>query len=473
MLSLRKRLRWRRPWGLGVPGVAALLACAAACALAERAPACRAAGLSPYFGTKSRYEDVARPAPGPAPELGSCVPLQLVAVVRHGTRYPTAKQVGRLRSLHGLLLRTGPPGPGLASALARWPLAYEDWMDGQLVDKGNQDMRQLATRLATRFPTLLGRAGPASVRFVTSSKPRCVDSASAFAQGLWEQLHPERPAPDPADMEWGPPRVNDKLMRFFDHCEKFLVEVEKNDSALYHVEAFKNGPEMQKIIKKVAAILQVPASDLNADLIQVAFFSCSFDLAIRDIQSPWCDVFDTEDAKVLEYLNDLKQYWKRGHGYAINSRSSCTLFNDIFRHLDEAMEQRQKSQPISSPAIFHFGHAETLLPLLSLMGYFKDKEPLTAYNYREQTGRQFRSGHIVPYASNLIFVLYHCERAETPAGQYQVQLLLNERPLPFVHSPDTVTAYQDLKDHYRDILQSCRSDQECALPGINITSDEL
>ncbi|XP_044532908.1 multiple inositol polyphosphate phosphatase 1-like [Gracilinanus agilis] len=254
-------------------------------------------------------------------------------------------------------------------------------------------------------------------------------------------------------MEWGPPRVNDKLMRFFDHCEKFLVEVEKNDSALYHVEAFKNGPEMQKIIKKVAAILQVPVSDLNADLIQVAFFfSCSFDLSIRDIQSPWCDVFDTEDAKVLEYLNDLKQYWKRGHGYAINSWSSCTLFNDIFRHLDEAVEQRQKSQPVSSPAIFHFGHTEMLLSLLSFMGYFKDKEPLTAYNYKEQMHRQFRSGHIVPYVSNLIFVLYHCDWAQTPARQYQVQLL------PSVHSLETVTAYQDLKDHYRDILQSCRTD---------------
>ncbi|XP_020927944.1 multiple inositol polyphosphate phosphatase 1 isoform X2 [Sus scrofa] len=274
------------------------------------------------------------------------------------------------------------------------------------------------------------------------------------------------------DMECGPPRINDKLMRFFDHCEKFLTQVERNATALYHVEAFKTGPEMQNILKKVAAILQVPVNNLNADLIQVAFFTCSFDLAIKGVKSPWCDVFDIDDAKVLEYLNDLKQYWKRGYGYTINSRSSCTLFQNIFQHLDKAIEQKQSSQPVSSPVILQFGHAETLLPLLSLMGYFKDKEPLTAYNYKEQMHRKFRSGHIVPYASNLIFVLYHCKNAKTPKEEFRVQMLLNEKVLPLAHSQETVSLYEDLKNHYKDILQSCQTTEDCELPKVN-TSDEL
>lgn len=48
------------------------------------------------------------------------------------------------------------------------------------------------------------------------------------------------------------------------------------------------------------------------DLIQVAFFTCSFDLAIKGVKSPWCDVFDTDDAMVsvnfavsLLFLHDL------------------------------------------------------------------------------------------------------------------------------------------------------------------------
>nr|XP_035124293.2 multiple inositol polyphosphate phosphatase 1 isoform X5 [Callithrix jacchus] len=291
---------------------AALLSSFARCSLLEpRDPV--ASSLSPYFGTKTRYEDVnpgllsGPEAPWRDPELleGTCTPVQLVALIRHGTRYPTAKQIRKLKQLHGLLQARGSREGGagstgsrdLGAALADWPLWYADWMDGQLVEKGRQDMRQLALRLASLFPALFSLENYGRLRLITSSKHRCVDSGAAFLQGLWQHYYPGLPPPDVADMECGPPRVNDKLMRFFDHCEKFLTEVERNATALYHVEAFKTGPEMQNILKKVSATLEVPVNDLNADLIQVAFFTCSFDLAIKGIKSPWCDVFDIDDAK--------------------------------------------------------------------------------------------------------------------------------------------------------------------------------
>ncbi|XP_003409301.1 multiple inositol polyphosphate phosphatase 1 isoform X4 [Loxodonta africana] len=250
-----------------------------------------ASALSPYFGTKTRYEDVnpgllPNPeAPRRDPELleGTCTPVQLVAVIRHGTRYPTAKQIRKLRHLHGLLQARGPGGGrprgtggrDVGAALADRPLWYADWMDGQLVEKGRQDMRQLALRLASLFPALFCPENFGRLRLVTSSKHRCVDSGAAFLQGLWQHYHPGLPPPDVADMECGPPRINDKLMRFFDHCKKFLTEVESNATALYHVEAFKTGPEMQSILKKVAATLEVPVNDLNAGLSQFLLQSSS------------------------------------------------------------------------------------------------------------------------------------------------------------------------------------------------------
>lgn len=38
----------------------------------------------------------------------------------------------------------------------------------------------------------------------------------------------------------------------------------------------------------------------------------------------------------MEYANDLKQFWKRGYGYDINSKSSCILFHDLFERLEKA-----------------------------------------------------------------------------------------------------------------------------------------
>ncbi|NXY91506.1 MINP1 phosphatase, partial [Alcedo cyanopectus] len=432
------------------------------------------AGLSGYFGTKSRYEEVnphlvrdplsLGPAAGASRLPAACTPLQLRAVLRHGTRYPTAGQIRRLGQLHSRLLRPAASSCPAAAELAAWQMWYEESLDGRLAPQGRRDMELLARRLAARFPALF--AARRRLLLASSSKHRCLQSAAAFRRGLGPSLS--------LGGDEGEVEVNDSLMRFFDHCAKFVALVEENEAAMCQVDAFKEGPEMGKVLEKVASNLCLPVEELNADLVQVAFLTCSYELAIKNVTSPWCSLFSEEDAKVLEYLNDLKQYWKRGYGYDINSRSSCILFQDIFQHLDKAVEESKSSKPISSPLIVQVGHAETLQPLLALMGFFKDDEPLKANNYKRQMHRKFRSGRIVPYGANLVFVLYHCEQLKSSAEEYQVQMLLNEKLLSFHHSNETISTYADLKDYYQDILKNCHFKEECELPKINVTAvDEL
>lgn len=109
-----------------------------------------------------------------------------------------------------------------------------------------------------------------------------------------------------------------------------------------------------------------------------------------------------------------------------------------------------------------FGHAETLLPLLALMGLFKDEKPLTAESFSGQSEQKFRSGTIVPYASNLLFVLYHCDLVESPKEEYQVQVFLNENLLPLPHSQQSVCLFDDLKKQYSHLL-NCHVKEECEL----------
>ncbi|KAJ7324190.1 hypothetical protein JRQ81_017210 [Phrynocephalus forsythii] len=384
--------------------------------------------LSPYFGTKSRYEELhphlledplslGPPQPGFPLPPASCTPLQLSALVRHGTRYPTREQREKLGRLHALVLgRNNGTGSPCAAAerLSRWAMWLQPDMDGQLASRGRRDMKALAGRLAARFPGLL--APQRRLAFVSSSKPRCLDSAHAFREGLREALlqhhrgqQQQRPTAEGNETMIETFEINDRLMRFFDYCKKFIKDVEDNSTAMHEVNAFKKGPEMKK---------------------------------------------------VLEYLNDLKQYWKRAYGYPIDSRSSCSLFQSIFKHLDQAVMESKSSKPISSPVILQFGHAETLQPLLALMGYFKDAEPLKAHNYHRQMDRKYRSGRIVPYAANLLFLLYRCD----PEKDYKIQILLNERLLQFPHSGDTVSSYTSLENHYKDLLQNCNFDEVCAMP---------
>lgn len=418
--------------------------------------------IATHFGTKTRYEEVnphllrdalsvnrsvLRPPPSE-----SCAPVHLTAVIRHGSRFPTVKNIRRIRALSQLIRTqpTPPPGDGtppdwLQDIRKRWENWYTEDMDGQLVMKGREDLRQLAVRLSLLFPSLLSEENLRRISLRSSSKHRCERSVEAFQEGLWRS----------SDVPYAH-QVDDELLRFFERCRGYVEGVEKNRTALVEVEKFKHGEEMEGVRRRTAERLGLHHHLLTPDLVEAAFFLCSYELSIKSLHSPWCFLFDEDDAKVLEYKSDLKQYWKRSHGHVISSLSSCPLFHHVFRTLDKAGRPRRSTEAPPEPASILVGHAETLLPLLSLLGLYKDETPPTANNYHTQHGRSFRTSLIVPYAANLLFVLYDCQRGP------RLQLLVNESPVRFPGlEAEDAPLYRDVRATYRHLLDGCDFHREC------------
>ncbi|CAN9499728.1 unnamed protein product [Ophioblennius macclurei] len=421
--------------------------------------------IAGYFTTKGRYEEVnpylredilAVNTSVLQPPSPQCRQIHLTAIIRHGTRYPTTKNVKKMRKLYDIVrLNASGEQSWLREIRTQWRMWYTDDMDGRLVQKGVDDHRHLAVRLTKLFPGLLSeeklRAG--LVRFMTSSKHRCVNSTLSFKAGLtglWAI----------GDKEFDH-AVNDALMRFFDQCTRFVEEVDNNPSALKEMDKFKEGPEMKRVQQKIADRLGVPYNLIDDDMAEAAFYLCAYEFAIKTVNSPWCQLFDEVDAQVMEYANDLKQFWKRGYGHDINSKSSCILFHDVFSRLEKAVSENKSGQQVTEAATIQVGHAETLLPLITLLGFFKDSATLTSSNYATQAQRSFRTSRMLPYAANLLFVLYDCG-----AGDVRLQPLLNEQPVTFpgLNAPQaSMPRYQDVREHYKDLLQGCDFETECEL----------
>lgn len=100
--------------------------------------------IAPYFGTKTRYEEVnpqllrdvlfVNRSVLKAPGSERCSPVHLTAVIRHGSRYPTVKNIRRIQRLSELVRREASRGS------ERWQRdiqSWEDWfsedMDGELL----------------------------------------------------------------------------------------------------------------------------------------------------------------------------------------------------------------------------------------------------------------------------------------------------------------------------------------------------
>ncbi|XP_072246976.1 multiple inositol polyphosphate phosphatase 1-like [Leuresthes tenuis] len=421
--------------------------------------------IARYFNTKGRYEEVnpylrenilAVNRSILKPSSAQCQQIHLTAIIRHGTRYPTTKNIKEMQQLYKIILHNATGEQSwLREIQTQWKMWYTEEMDGRLVQKGVNDLKNLAIRLSKLFPSMISeeklRGG--LIKFITSSKHRCINSTLSFKAGLTELWNIK-------DMEFDHD-VNDALMRFFDQCTRYVQDVEKNPSAVTEVDKFKQGPEMKRVQQKIADRLGVPYNLITDVMADSAFYFCAYEFAIKAVNSPWCQLFDEDDAKVIEYASDLREFWKRGYGHDINSKSSCIIFHDLFSRLNKAATENKLGQQVTEAVTVQIGHADTLLPLLTLLGFFKDSNALTSTNYGTHTQRSFRTSNIMPYAANFLLLLYDCG-----GGDLRLQPMLNEKPVTFPGLPDqqaSIPLYQDIREHYRDLLHGCDFETECQL----------
>lgn len=143
----------------------------------------------------------------------------------------------------------------------------------------------------------------------------------------------------------------------------------------------------------------------------------------------------------------------------------------------------------SSRGVFYFGHAESLVPVLAVLGLFHDRQPLRADMFDDQSlaeARKFRTSAFVPFSANVAFVLHDCAAEHGPtttrnrrsnvlngggdsfmgnvsaADRFFVQLLLNEHPVKFPSlCGRSICAYSELREYYSSYIDQCHFQQEC------------
>lgn len=99
--------------------------------------------IAPYFGTKTRYEEVnpwllrdvlfVNRSILKAPTSERCSPVHLTAVIRHGSRYPTVKNIRRIQRLSELVRRESSRGSERwqQDIQTRWENWFTEDMDGE------------------------------------------------------------------------------------------------------------------------------------------------------------------------------------------------------------------------------------------------------------------------------------------------------------------------------------------------------
>lgn len=355
----------------------------------------------------------ARPYPGAkiftVPD--TLTPIYVSYIGRHGARLPSSgKRCERLRKA---LARAD--SAGTITPLGRQLLTITDaiiaesrgkW--GALDSLGVAEISGIAMRLQTASPSLFGQGK--NVVAISSYVPRCMMSMYTFTHTL------DR-GNDNTEFSTGTGARFNYLLRPFQIDKDYL---EYRAEAPYH-----------QVLEKYM-IDEVPAEPIYAVLgvdypfkdskeireLTMVEFKVLTALPAMGEKNRLAEFFTLAQADKIWRVFNLEQYYERtANIYSdVPAQIARPLLCDIIQKADSVVSGLR---PVS--ADLRFGHAETMMPLLSLLRlpgrYVISKDV-------EKISREWRNFEVVPMAANLQFRFYR-----GPSGAVYVITLDNEVPV--------------------------------------------
>lgn len=342
-------------------------------------------------------------------------PVYLSHVGRHGSRYPASAT--HCKQLKAALMRAD--SLGTLTALGQRLLKLTDqvmarsagrW--GALDSLGMAEQRALATRMAHNYPQLFGDGQ--TVNALSSYSPRVMMSMFSFTHQL-DRMNNHN------EFVTSTGRMNSQLVRPFDVDQDYLDFREKKTWEPPYAEYLANVCPLTALTRVVGRDYPFGDSDAARELALAEYYVVA-GLQAMEMPSQMETYFTRAEANALWSCFNLRQYLQRTMTTvsSVPADIASALVMNIVNRADAAIEGTN-----AATVDLRFGHAETLMPLLSLLRlggcYYMT-------NYFDTVGLHWRDWAVVPMAANVQFIFFKAQRS----GKWYVRVDLNEKPVPLI-----------------------------------------
>lgn len=341
-------------------------------------------------------------------------PVYLSHVGRHGSRYPAS--AASTLSMRRALMRAD--SIGTITKLGRELLALCDeiaevsknrW--GALDQLGMSEQRAIASRMFANYPDLFTDG---TVNALSSYSPRSMMSMFSFVHQL-DRMN------NKLTFNTNTGHDNNMLMRPFDVDKDYLTFRRENLWKPAY-DTYLDTACPLTAIRRVLGKDYPYGDDDNARELAITEYYVVAGLAAMEMEPQMSHYFTAAEANALWSCFNLRQYLQR------TATTVSTVPADIAAQLVlDIIQKGDNAVAGTNPATvdLRFGHAETVMPLVSLLRlhgcYY-----LT--NYFDTVGLHWRDWDIVPMAANLQFVFFRAGKT----GNIYVRTDLNERPVTLI-----------------------------------------
>ncbi|XP_018023682.1 multiple inositol polyphosphate phosphatase 1 isoform X3 [Hyalella azteca] len=376
---------------------------------------------------------------------------QLWLITRHGIRYPLQNEMQRLLATLPIiaqeLIFNHKEGRGClsdaeAEILEKFTPPFSKRDVGQLAEAGAEEQFMLGQFWKNLFPHLFEEPYSRDiyeVEFTVAN--RTGQSAYHFLRGAFgEDVVANNPLPKPHS-------PNFKL-RPYKTCPAWQADVLKSKTTLREQKLYEMEPEFLAMMRSVSERLGY-VETMSVDDLLAVYAECRYETAWWPVrESVWCRAFSERDILVLEYHQALRYYYEQAYGGpALNYEMACSTVSDLLKQIRDRISGSSQRK-----ASLYFSHDKELLFLYTALGLYRPSSPLTHDSRSAHIGGPFAISSLVPFSSNLAFVLYSCNDGAYRVGGFHLGKPLSLSPL----CPDDTSgtcSWPILK--IEDIAQSC------------------
>ncbi|MDE6300708.1 MAG: hypothetical protein K2M19_03220 [Muribaculaceae bacterium] len=371
----------------------------------------------------------------PAVFPDSLTPVYINHVGRHGARYPaSASNCLKLRAALqkadslGTITAVGRQLMALNNRIIE--LSNNQW--GALDSLGMAEQRAIATRMFYNFGEVFGNG--ATVSALSSYSPRSMMSMFSFVHQL-DRMD------NRIQFVTNTGRSNSYLMRPFDTDADYKEFRAEELWLPPYKEYFDQTCPTAPIRRALGERYPFDNEDAERDLALTEYYVVAGCRAMS-VDPAASRFFNKEEYNALWSCFNLRQYLQR------TATTVSSVPADIASQLvQDLISTTEGFINGTNPAVanLRFGHAETLMPLLSLM---RLRGCYYMTNYFDTVGLHWRDFEVVPMAANLQMILF-----KSATGRYYVRVDVNEKPMPLQPNSNAIyTPWGEARDYLTRIL---------------------
>lgn len=349
--------------------------------------------------------------PYPVPDSIVQAPDSLVAIMinhvgRHGARYATSPK--RFSDVTDVMTGADltPYGKKVLASVNN-AVNATDGLWGDLDALGETEQRGIAYRLCMAYPQLV--VGQ-DITAISSYVGRCIASMDAFTATL-------------SRFQSGLGSINkqsgeefNNLVRFFQTDADYVKWAKEKPYQTVLDEFTARTSPGKKLTER---LFKTVPDGLDPIKFASDIYYCLSSQAAMGLTDEAMELLTPDEMNRLWETDNLRQYLSRTASTVstLPADIAAPLLMDLIQTTDDFLDGRSKET-----VRLRFGHAETLMPLLSLM-----RLPGCYYltHYFDTVDRHWQTWNVVPMASNLQMILFRSHET----GRIYVRLDLNERPL--------------------------------------------